>query len=122
MKIKDVKELLKDKPCETEHGLALLDFTNVISGKWRIPIMAAINNDKLRYTDIQKKIPNITPRMLSKELRELEANGVVVRTVENTIPVKIEYSLSESGKEFGVILVQMLEWGVRHRKRQLDGV
>lgn len=119
MNIKDIKTLIKDRPCEIEHGLALLDFTNVISGKWRLPIMAAIHNDKLRYTDIRKKIPTITPRMLSKELKELEGNGIVVRTVQNTIPVKIEYSLSESAKEFGTILVQILEWGVRHRKEQL---
>ena len=119
MEIKDIKQLLKGKACETEHGLAMIDFTNVISGKWRIPIMAVIRNDKLRYTDIQKEIPNITPRMLSKELRELEANGIVIRTVQNTIPVRIEYSLSDSAKEFGTILVQMLEWGVRHRKEQL---
>lgn len=120
MKMKDIKTLIKDKPCETEHGLALIDFTNVISGKWRLPIMAAIHHDTVRYTDIQRKIPNITPRMLSKELKELEVNGIVVRTVQDTIPVKIAYSLSESAKEFGVILVQILEWGVRHRKNQLS--
>lgn len=119
MEIKDIKPLLKGKACETEHGLAMIDFTNVISGKWRIPIMAVIRHDKLRYTDIQKEIPNITPRMLSKELKELEANGIVIRTVQNTIPVRIEYSLSDSAKEFGIILIQMLEWGVRHRKEQL---
>jgi DNA-binding HxlR family transcriptional regulator len=119
MKIKDIKTLVADKPCETDHGLALLDFTNVISGKWRIPVMAAIQHDKLRYTDIHKRIPNITPRMLSKELKELEANGIVNRTVQNTIPVKIEYSLSESAKELGAIIIKMLEWGVKHRKEQL---
>ncbi|WP_262889622.1 winged helix-turn-helix transcriptional regulator [Chryseobacterium sp. JV274] len=98
----------------------MIDFTNVISGKWRIPIMAAIYNDRLRYTDIQNRIPTITPRMLSKELKELEANGIVVRTVFNTIPVKIEYSLSDSAKELGNIIKQMLEWGVKHRKQQLS--
>ena len=102
-----------------EHGLAIIDAMNVLAGKWRMPIIGIIRHDKLRYTDIQQMIPNITPRMLSKELKELELNGIVIRTVKNTIPVKIEYSLSESAKELESILIPLIEWGIRHRAKQI---
>ncbi|WP_312191729.1 helix-turn-helix domain-containing protein [Sphingobacterium sp.] len=89
---------------------------NVINGKWKTAIMSSLFFGKKRYVEIEKDIPNINSRMLSKELRDLEANGIVVRKVYYTVPVTIEYELTESGQEFRKVLDVMLEWGLKHRK------
>jgi Predicted transcriptional regulators len=59
--------------------------------------------------------------MLSKELRDLEANGIVKRTVYDTIPVTVEYQLTESGKSFREVMITMLKWGLKHRESVLGG-
>jgi DNA-binding HxlR family transcriptional regulator len=104
------------KSCPTQFVLAVNDTLNVINGKWKLPIIGSLLFGKKRFTEIQKNIPKITPRMLSKELKELEVNGMVNRTVYNTIPVSIEYKLSASGEKIGEVLDKMLEWGLQHRQ------
>lgn len=116
----NMKKLMIAKNCKIEEGLAIYDFMNVIVGKWRIPIIGCIMNENHRYTDIHKQIPAITPRMLSKELKELEINGIVIRTVKSTIPVTIHYSLSNSARELEPIFMQIIEWGMRHRMATLE--
>jgi DNA-binding HxlR family transcriptional regulator len=107
------------KSCPIEYVLNINDTLNVISGKWKLPIIGSVLFGKKRFTDIQRNIPKITPRMLSKELKELELNGVLVRTVYDTIPVSVEYDLSPSGKLITEVLDKMIEWGVEHRKSVL---
>lgn len=107
------------KSCPVEYVLNINDTLNVISGKWKLPIIGSVLFGKKRFTDIQRNIPKITPRMLSKELKELELNGVLVRTVYDTIPVSVEYELSPSGKLIIEVLDKMIEWGVEHRKSVL---
>jgi len=107
------------KSCPVEYVLNINDTLNVISGKWKLPILGSILFGKKRFTDIQRNIPKITPRMLSKELKELELNGVLVRTVYDTTPVSVEYELSETGKQITQVLDKMIEWGIEHRKSVL---
>lgn len=104
------------KACPIQFVLAVNDTLNVISGKWKLPIIGSLLFDKKRFTEIQRNIPKITPRMLSKELKDLEMNGMVKRTVFDTTPVSVEYELSNSGKSIGEVLDKMLEWGLQHRK------
>lgn len=104
------------KACPIQFVLAINDTLNVLSGKWKLPIIGSIMFGKKRFTEIQRNIPKITPRMLSKELKELEMNGIVVRTVYNTIPVSVEYELSNSGKSITDVLDKMVDWGIEHRK------
>lgn len=104
------------KACPIQFVLAVNDTLNVISGKWKLPIIGSLLFDKKRFTEIQRNIPKITPRMLSKELKDLEMNGMVKRTVYNTIPVSVEYELTNSAKCLGEVLDKMLEWGLQHRK------
>jgi len=68
---------------------------------------------------MEREIPRITPRMLSKELKDLEMNGIVKRTVHDTIPVTVEYELTESGKALNNVLDVMIDWGLQHRKINL---
>ena len=94
-----------------EVAFALRDTMNAISGKWKLAIVGTIMYGKHHFTEIQHNIPKITPRMLSKELRELEINGVVKRTVTDTIPVSITYELTESGQELDALVRLMMDWG-----------
>jgi DNA-binding HxlR family transcriptional regulator len=104
------------KKCSIQYVIAINDTMNVISGKWKLPIIGSLLYDKKRFKDLESNIGKITPRMLSKELRELELNGVIKRTVHNTIPVKVEYELTPSGRMLSNVLDSMIEWGIGHRK------
>ncbi|WNH12973.1 winged helix-turn-helix transcriptional regulator [Thalassobellus suaedae] len=95
--------------------MAINDTLNVVSGKWKLPIIASLLYGKRRYKDIQENIDKITPRMLSKELKDLELNGVVKRTVFDTTPVLIEYTLTATGEKIINVLDAMVDWGVEHR-------
>lgn len=111
-RISDMKSI---SDCSTSYILAVNDTINVISGKWKMAIMSSLFFGKKRYSEIEREIPKINSRMLSKELRDLEANGIVKRTVYDTVPVSIEYELTKSGHEFRKVLDVMLEWGLEHR-------
>lgn len=111
-----ITELKKIKQCSTTYVLAVNDTLNVITGKWKLPIIGALFFGKRRFKELEREIPKITPRMLSKELRDLEANGMVTRTVYDTIPVTVEYELTKSGQSFQKVIDVMIEWGLKHRK------
>ncbi|KIA88942.1 HxlR family transcriptional regulator [Pedobacter kyungheensis] len=111
-----ISELKDFSECSTTYILAVNDTINVINGKWKAAIISSLFFGKKRYGEIEKDIPKINSRMLSKELRDLEANGIVVRKVYDTIPVGVEYELTESGHAFRKVLDVMLEWGLEHRK------
>ena len=102
--------------------LAVKDTINVINGKWKLPIISSLLFGKKRFKELEREIPKITPRMLSKELRDLEANAMVKRTVYDTVPVKVEYKLTPSGESFSKVLGVMLEWGLEHREKTLNDI
>jgi len=105
------------KKCPAEYVLAVNDTLNVLHGKWKLPIISSLLFGKKRFKEIEREIPKITPRMLSKELKELEVNGIVTRTVYNTIPVTVEYELTKSGSSLDDVMDAMIKWGLQHRKR-----
>lgn len=110
------------KRCSSTYILALNDSLNVMSGKWKLPIIGSLLFGKMRFKELERNIPRITPRMLSKELRDLEANGIVRRTVHDTVPVTVEYALTPSGRSFTKVLDVMVEWGLEHRDASLQEV
>jgi DNA-binding HxlR family transcriptional regulator len=114
-----ILEIKKIKNCPVQYVLAINDTLNVISGKWKLPIIGLLIFGKKRFMELEKGIPRITPRMLSKELKDLEANGIVKRTVYDSIPVMVEYELTKSGKSLLRVLDTMIEWGIQHRKNIL---
>ena len=105
----------KTQQCPRSYTLALIDTLNVINGKWKLPIIASLMRDVNRFKGLLEKVEKITPRMLSKELKELEINGIVERKVYNQTPVLIEYKLTESGKGITKVIDSMIEWGIIHR-------
>ena len=113
------KAIERAKACSTEYILALNDTLNVMSGKWKLPIIGSLMFGKKRFRELERDIPKITPRMLSKELKDLEMNGMVSRTVYDSIPVTVEYELTKSGQTLTSVLDRMMEWGVAHRKENM---
>ena len=104
------------KQCSSQYVVAINDALNAISGKWKLAIIGSLLYDKKRFKDLETDIGKITPRMLSKELKELELNGIVKRTVYDSTPVRIEYELTPSGHSLRQVLDTMVAWGLEHRK------
>jgi len=97
--------------------LAVHDVMDVIGGKWKISIVAALSFGTRRYTDILKEVNGISGKMLSRELKEMEADQLISRTVMDTHPVTVQYELTEYGKTLRPIINQLASWGFEHRKR-----
>lgn len=94
------------------HGGCPIDATlSVIGGKWKGMILFHLSMGTIRYNELQRRLPMVTPRILAKQLRELEEDGVVHREVYQEIPPKVEYSLTEFGRTLVPILNLMEEWG-----------
>jgi DNA-binding HxlR family transcriptional regulator len=83
----------------------------VISGKWKLPILIAINQGNNRFRDISRSVKPITTKVLSKELRELEQNKLVIRKVYDTSPVLVEYTVSSYCKSLTPLVEEMIQWG-----------
>lgn len=99
--------------------LPVRDALDILSGKWKLPIIIALSFGNKRFGQIAKEIPNITDKMLAKELRELEMNDLVKRTVHDSYPVVIEYSMTPYGHSLDKVIAELREWGLQHRKRIL---
>ena len=84
---------------------------DVIGGKWKIIIIHHLIPETRRFSELRRLIPQITQRMLTSQLRELEKHGVVHREIYPQVPPKVEYSLTELGKSLESILWVMHEWG-----------
>lgn len=102
--------------CSGEFVVAVREAMTVISGKWKLPIIGSLCYGTKRFKELEREIPKITPRMLSKELKELELNSIVKRTVYDTTPVTVEYQLTPSGRKIRQVLDAMVEWGLQHRE------
>ncbi len=83
----------------------------LLSGKWTLLIIFLLSRRTLRFSELQKELGNLTQATLTKQLRLLESHGLVVRTVYQQIPPKVEYSLSELGKQFVPVLGALETWG-----------
>lgn len=84
---------------------------DVIGGKWKSVILWQIRLGPKRYLELKGLIPNITVRMLTKQLRELEQDGVILRQAFAEVPPRVEYSLTESGRTLRPVLDAMCAWG-----------
>jgi len=84
---------------------------NVLSGKWKILILFALCGGTKRFNELRRIIPDVTQRMLTTQLRELEDSRIVVRTVFAQVPPKVEYALSDIGKTLTPILESLKKWG-----------
>ena len=104
----------------TKAILPVRDALDILSGKWKLPIIISLSFGNKRFSQMAKQIPGITDRMLSKELRELEMNQLVKRKVYDSVPVVVEYSMTEYGKTLGKLIEELQAWGMEHRKRIIE--
>jgi DNA-binding HxlR family transcriptional regulator len=112
------EERIQHTPGECSKSiLPVRDALEVLSGKWKLPIIISLTFGNKRFSQIAKEIPNITDKMLSKELRDLEANCLVKRSVYDSIPVVVEYTLTDYGHSLKPVIDVLRDWGVKHRKR-----
>ena len=89
---------------------------NIIGGKYKSLILWHLIDGTLRFGELRKLIPQATPKMLTQQLRELEEDDLVIRTVYPVVPPKVEYELSDLGKRIKPILDAMYNWGASYMK------
>lgn len=100
--------------------MAIQDSMDVLSGKWKIAIISSICfYNKRRFSDILKDVVGISNKMLSKELKDLEINKLIKRTVLETQPITVKYELTEHGLSLKTIINHLTEWGIKHREEIL---
>jgi DNA-binding HxlR family transcriptional regulator len=90
---------------------------DVIGGKWKPVILWWLHQRTWRFAELRRQIPAITEKMLTQQLRELEADGIVARRVYPTVPPKVEYSLTEYGRSLKRALRAICDWGRQHMER-----
>ncbi|WP_085990871.1 winged helix-turn-helix transcriptional regulator [Oceanobacillus senegalensis] len=99
------------------------DALDIIVGKWKpIILLHLMKNGTMRFNELKRSIPKITQKMLTKHLRELEEEDIIQRVVFPQVPPKVEYSITEYGRSLEKILVEMHEWGTRHRLHKMEKV
>ena len=91
------------------------DAIYVLNGKWKLPVLICLTFENMRFRQLANEIPQITDRMLAKELKELEANLLIKRNVSSSVPVKIEYSITDHGKSLHNVVLELQKWGLKHR-------
>jgi DNA-binding HxlR family transcriptional regulator len=98
---------------------AVKDSMSLLSGKWKIHILGTLlYGGPLRFMDVQREVDGIGPKMLSKELQELELNQLVKRTVLQTKPITVQYELTSFGRTLEPIIESIAQWGIAYREDQ----
>jgi DNA-binding HxlR family transcriptional regulator len=88
----------------------------IIGGQWALVICSWLLNGKLRFGELKRNLPNITERMLTLQLRKLEENKIVKRTVYAEVPPRVEYELTEIGYDLRPVILQLELWGNKHKE------
>ncbi|ARS35703.1 winged helix-turn-helix transcriptional regulator [Pontibacter actiniarum] len=100
--------------------MAIHDVMDLLNGKWKVSIIACLCFEKMRYSDLLREVRGISGKMLARDLKELEMNQLITRTVLNTQPVTVEYEITEYGSTLKNLTSTIAEWGLAHRKRIMD--
>lgn len=102
------KEPYSSAACPVEATLGL------IGGKWKGIALYHLMGGTLRFNEIRRRVPGVTQRMLTTQLRELEADGLIVRVVYPEVPPRVEYSLSAKGRTLEPVILALKAWGEAH--------
>lgn len=86
----------------------------LIGGKWKPVILYCLRSDKRRFGEISARIPNLSRKVLTDQLKELEADGLIKRKQYKEIPPRVEYELTERGKSLAPVLRAMEKWGTKY--------
>ena len=96
--------------------MAVHDAMHVLGGKWKVSIVASLCFGPKRYSELLKEVYGISGKMLSRELKDMELNKLVNRTVLDTQPVTVQYELTDYGQTLKPMIANLAEWGIEHRK------
>ncbi|MCK7554742.1 helix-turn-helix transcriptional regulator [Chitinophaga sedimenti] len=100
---------------------AIKDTMEILSGKWKFHILGTLmQGGSMRFMDLLREVEGIAPKMLSKELQDMEVNQLVNRTVCNTKPITVEYAITEYGKTLSPIIDEIAKWGISYRSSLLN--
>lgn len=103
--MKEEKRKISEKTC------SLREVLDIIGGKWSMPIIYILSKGKMRFKELERSVEGINTRMLVKELRNMEANGIVTREVFATVPPTVEYTLTVKGEKLLPSIVSLHKWG-----------
>ncbi len=122
--LKDTNHLPQEPPHDiaqcSKQLLPIRDTLDMLSGKWKIIIiMALLQNGKTRFKELQRLLGSVTGKVLSKELKELEQNGILIRTVRDTSPITVEYELTPYGATLKDAMIALHTWGTEHRRKMM---
>jgi DNA-binding HxlR family transcriptional regulator len=101
----------------TESDCPIKTTLDVIGGKWKPLILFFLKTGPKRFSDLRRSVPDVTQKMLTDRLRELEKDGIVHRKIYPQVPPRVEYSLTPYGKTLSRVLEAMCAWGIKHRRR-----
>lgn len=109
MKKKEHKECLSSL-------IPVKDTLEAIGGKWKLLILISVWEGNKYFREIERSIPKLSTKVLAKELKELEANKLIKRTIVDDFPVRIEYTITEHAKTLQKVIEALQEWGLNHRR------
>ena len=102
---------LRHKRLDCSPGCAVEGALRLIDGKWKGVVLFHLFEGTHRFGEIRRRLPNVTQRMLTNQLRELEADGLIVRKIYPEVPPKVEYSLSALGRSLEPVIMALKAWG-----------
>jgi DNA-binding HxlR family transcriptional regulator len=95
----------------------IFDSLDALRGRWRLPILMTLIFGPKRFTEISKEVKGISDKVLAKELKELETNQLIKRTVHKGFPPSVEYSATPHGASIEQLVIELKKWGDKHRKQ-----
>lgn len=110
---------MKEK-CAKYEKCPMVLVQDIVSGKWKILILWYLSYSKLRFSDIQRKLPNVSQKVLSRQLKSMEEDNVIHRKVYPVVPPKVEYSLTDVGKRLIPILEMMHTFGAEYLEEEIN--
>jgi len=96
--------------------LPVKDAIEVLNGRWKLPVIIALTFGDKRFKEIAREVPGITDKVLSKELKDLEMHKLITRTVHDTFPPMVVYSITAHGQSLKTVITALHEWGSMHRQ------
>lgn len=103
--------MTKNKLTVSEKNCTLKEVLDIIGGKWAMPVIYILSKGKMRFKELERSVEGINTRMLVKELKNMEANGIITREVFATVPPTVEYTLTTKGQKLLPSIVSLHRWG-----------
>ena len=103
--------MIENNSCVSGKDCSLKEVLDIIGGKWAMPIVYRLSKGKMRFKELERSVEGINTRMLVKELKNMEANGIITREIFATVPPTVEYTLTNKGEKLLPSIVSLYSWG-----------